>query len=201
MQARDLGGKVVRTGLIARCVCAGVAAGSLSACAARDPLVSTAGAKSAGEWRIERQVDRITDAPLSSALLPTKTSSNSAEPFPQPAVLQLLCFKDQPVVRLSFEFKVGSNKNSVLGYRFDEKPGHEIEGRYLQDSKTVVIEKPADVAQFVSELAASNVLYVRIRSLNMGRTTAEFRLNGAPAAIEAAFASCPVPSDRRPART
>lgn len=191
----------MRACVVARCVLTVTAALSLCACAARDPLVSIAGATPSGDWRIERQVDRITGAPLSSALLQTRSSSNSAEAFAHPAMLQLLCFKEQPVVRLTFEFKVGSSKNSVFGYRFDEKPGHEIEARFLQDSKTVVIETPAEVAQFVNELSTSNVLYVRIRSLNEGRTTAEFRLNGAPAAIDAGFAGCPLPVDQRARRS
>ncbi len=124
---------------IARCVLAVVAAVSLSACATRDPFVSTAGATPSGNWRIERQVDRVTGAPLTSALLTTRSSSHSAVPYPRPAVLQLACFKEQPIVRLAFEFKVGSNRNAMLGYRFDEKPGPEIEARFVQDYKTVVI--------------------------------------------------------------
>ena len=84
----------------------------------------------------------------------------------------------------------------MLGYRFDEKPGHEIEARFLHDFKTVVIEDKAEVAWFVGELATSSVLYVHIRSLNAGRSTAEFQLAGAPAAIEAAFAGCPTTPGR-----
>jgi hypothetical protein len=173
-----------------------MAALALGACANRDPLVSTAGAKPVGNWRIEQQVDRITGQPLSSAFLMTRTSSNSAVAFPQPAQLQLLCFDEVPVVRVAFEFKVGSNKNSVLGYRFDEKPGHETSARFLNDYKTAVIDDKAEVAQFVGELATSNALYVRIRSLNAGRSSAEFKLDGAPAAIEAAYAGCPVSPDQ-----
>jgi hypothetical protein len=162
----------------------------LSACAARDPIVSTAGATPVGNWRVERQVDRVTGAPLSSALLRTASSSNSAVAYPEPALLQLMCFKNEPTVRLNFAFKVGSNKNSVLGYRFDEKPGREIEARFLADFKTVVIEDSAEVEQFLGELATSKLLYLRIQSLNAGRTSAEFRLDGAPTAIEAALAQC-----------
>jgi hypothetical protein len=183
-----------------RAVVLAILACVLCGCSTRDPFVSSASAVPAGNWRIESQVDRITAAPLSSALLVT-SSSNSAEPFPHPAMLQLMCFKDQPIVRLSFEFKIGSPKNTVLGYRFDEKPGREIEARYLRDYTTAVIEKSADVAQFVQELATSKLLYVRIRSLNAGRTTAEFRLDGAPAAMEAAFAGCPLSADQKPRRT
>ena len=190
----------MRAGFVGRGILAVMAVLVLSACAARDPFVSNAAAVPSGNWRIERQVDRITGAPLSSAYVITKNSSNTLVGLPQPAQLNLLCFKDQPIVRMVFDFKVGSNKESVLGYRFDDKPGHEVEARFLQDFKTVVIEEKANVAQFVNELATSEVLYVRIRSLNSGRTTAEFRLNGGPAAIEAGFAGCPLSTDQGPRR-
>jgi hypothetical protein len=175
-----------------RCVVLAAVGASLCACAKRDPLVSTAGATPVGNWRIEKQVDRVTGAPLSSAILMTRSSSNSAVAFAQPAQMQLLCFEDRPMVRFAFDFKVGSSRNSTLGYRFDEKPGHETSARFLANYSTAVIEDKGEVAQFVGELATSNVLYVRIRSLNAGRSSAEFALDGAPAAIEAAFAGCPV---------
>jgi hypothetical protein len=172
----------------------------LCACA-RDPYVSPASAMQSGNWRIEQQPDRVTGAPIGSAFLVTRTSSNAAVPYPQTAALQLSCFLGQPVIKFSFENKIGTNLNSFLGYRFDEKPGHEIGARFLADSTAVVIEDKAEVAQFVSELATSNVLYVRTRSLNAARTTAEFKLDGAPAAIDAAFAGCPVTPSAPPQRT
>ena len=46
-------------------------------------------------------------------------------------LIGLLCFEDRPMVRFAFDFKVGSNRNSTLGYRFDEKPGHETSARFL----------------------------------------------------------------------
>jgi hypothetical protein len=171
----------------------------LCACA-RDPYVSQAGAVPSGNWRIERQPDRVTGTAISSAFLVTRTSSSAAALYPQTASLQLSCFMDQPLIKFNFENKVGTNLNSFLGYRFDEKPGHEIGARFLADSATVVIEDKAEVAQFVSELATSNVLYVRTRSLNAARTTAEFKLDGAPAAIDAAFAGCPVTPPASPQR-
>jgi hypothetical protein len=172
---------------------------ALSGCMGRDPLVSSAQATPAGNWKIERQVDRITGAPLASALLVTRASSNTSVALTQPAMLQLMCFKAQPTVRLSFDFPVGSTKNASLGYRFDDKPGHEAVARFLQDHKTIVIEDKAEVARFTSELATSNVLYVRIRSLNAGRSSAEFQLAGAPAAIHAGFAGCAAPGVARTA--
>jgi hypothetical protein len=185
---------VVRAGVAS--IAAGIVSLALGGCSARDPYVSSARAAPAGDWRIERQTDRVTGAPLSSAFLMTKQSSNSAVAFPRPALMQLSCFKEAPLVRFAFQFRVGSNRNSVFGYRFDDRPGHEIEARFLQDYKTVVIEEAGDVAQFVKELASAKVLYVRIRSLNAGRSAAEFSLDGAPAAIEAALAGCPQREDK-----
>jgi hypothetical protein len=184
-----MGVSVVRAGVSGLAVAA-VSAFALTACAKRDSAVTMAGATAAGNWRIERQVDRISGAPISSAYLLTRSVSSSAIVFPPPAQLQVTCFKDRPLVRLGFDFKVGSNRNSVLGYRFDQNPGREPHARFLQDYRTVVIEDQNDVAQFVRELAVSKVLYVRIRSLNAPRSSAEFKLDGAPAAIEAGLAGC-----------
>ena len=164
----------------------------LSACA--DPYVSnTANTVSSGEWKIERQADRVTGNAIASALLRTRNSSHSGEDYTQPAQLQLTCFERKPVIRFSFEFKVGSDDNSALGYRFDDKPGRDnVASRILLGYTVIVIEDKAAVAQFLDDLAGSSVLYIRIRSLNSGRTTAEFRLDGSAAAVQAAFADCPV---------
>jgi hypothetical protein len=173
----------------------------LGACA--DPYVSTtANTVSSGEWRIERQADRVTGNAIASALLKTRNSSHSGEGYAKPAELQLTCFERNPVVRFSFEFKIGSDKNSALGYRFDEKPGHDnVESRILLGYTVIVIEDRAAVAQFIDELVSSNVLYLRIRSLNAGRTTAEFRVAGAPAAVQAGLAECPIAPPQGQKRT
>jgi hypothetical protein len=185
-----------------------LAAPLLCACA-RDPYVVTASTAvpssnwvAAGNWRIERQPDRVTGAPIGSAVLVTRTSSSSESSFTQPASLQLGCFLGQPVVKFGFASKIGTDPNSFLGYRFDDKPGHEIGARFLKTAGAVVIEDKAEVAQFVSELASSHSLYIRIRSLNAGRTSAEFAVDGAPAAIEAALAGCPAnPPTTAPPKT
>ena len=186
----------VRVGVI------GIAALTLGACVitTRDPYVTYAGTAAAGNWRVERQVDPVTRVAESSALLVTRNSSHSSVLFPLPAVLQLTCFRNEPIVRLNFDVRVGSNRNSTLGYRFDENTGRDTKARFLQNSRTVVIEDRAEVAQFVSELASAKVLHIRIRTLNTGRTSAEFRVDGAPKAIEAAFAGCPL-SNEPPRRT
>jgi hypothetical protein len=175
---------------------AGVAL-SLGACA--DPNVSTtANTISSGEWKIERQADRVTGSAIASALLMTKNSSHSQDAFAHPAQLQLTCFERNPVVRFSFEFKIGSDKNSALGYRFDDKPGRDnVESRILIGYTVLVIEDKAAVAQFIDELVNSSMLYIRIRSLNSGRTTAEFRVAGAAAAVQAALVECPATAPQK----
>jgi hypothetical protein len=169
----------------------------LGACAGRDPYVYASAVQTSGNWKIERQTDRITGEPIASAFLQTLKSSNTTVAFRRPATLAIGCLKEQPTVRFAFQFKVGSNRNAVLGYRFDEKPGHEIEARFLNDYKNVVIEETPDVALFMSELATSKNLFVRIRSLNAGRTAADFEVTGAPAAIDAIYAQCPIEQQRK----
>lgn len=129
-------------------------------------------------------------------------ASNSFDDYVKPASMQLTCFDGKPMVRFAFDFKVGTDPNSTLGYRFDDKPGHDnVAVRFLQQHQTVVIEDRAAVTTFANELANSNMLLVRIRSLNAGRTTAEFKLDGDPAAIEAAFAGCPLTQPAPPPET
>lgn len=165
----------------------------LGACAGRDPYVATPATMASGNWKIERQVDRITGVPVPSAMIVIPNASNSFADYAKPASMQLTCFDGKPIVRFAFDFKVGTDPNSTLGYRFDEKPGHDnVAARFLQEYRTVVIEDHAAVATFANELATSNMLVIRIRSLAAGRTTADFKLDGATAAIEAAFAGCPL---------
>lgn len=172
---------------------AGAAMLLLAACA-RDPFVyvDAANTTPAGEWRIEQQVDRITGKPISNAILTTSRVSNGNVMIAPPVRMNLACFKGRAAVIISFAFKVGSTRNTELGYRFDDKPGHEPRVRVVEDYKTAVIEDPAEVAQFAGELASSENLYVRIRALNAARTSAEFKVAGAPAAIAAAYAGCPL---------
>lgn len=173
----------------------------LGACAGRDPYVAAPANTASGAWKIERQVDRITGAPVPSAIVVIDNASNSFADRPRPASLQLTCFDGKPLVRFAFDFKVGTEGNAMLGYRFDERPGHDnAAARFLQQHRTVVIEDRTEVARFVGELADARSLIVRIRSLNAGRTTAEFKVEGAGAAIDAAFAGCPVAPPAEPRR-
>ena len=190
--------------------CAGMAL-SLTACG-RDPYVTNGGTdfagahfsgsnwRQAGNWKIETEIDRITGAPSSSAYVKTRQSSNGSIYFPQPAVLQIGCLDKDAVVRIAFDFKIGTTRQSLVGYRFDEKPGHETDARITPDHQTVVLEDRNQVAQFVRELRTSKSLYVRIRSLNAARTSAEFAVEGAPEAIDSALARCPAAPLTEPPR-
>ena len=129
----------------------------LAGCA-EDPYVYGGKRQTVGRWLIEQQTDRITGAPISNAQVNSTTVSNGGIPFPRPARMQVLCFKEQAAVLVVFEFKIGSTRNAELGYRFDDKPGHQPTVRIVEGYKSVVIETPAEVAQFVNEMATSKVL-------------------------------------------
>ena len=173
---------------------AGAAVLLLAACGMRDPFVNINpyDTTPSGDWRIEKQVDRITGAPISNAFLTSRQASNSAAVIAPPAHLQLACFKQQPSVLIAFDFKIGSTRNAELGYRFDDRPGHEPTVRIVDGYQRAFISEPDEVARFVNEMATADMLYVRIRSLNSGRTSAEFHVAQAPAAIAAAYAGCPL---------
>ncbi|MBS0531032.1 MAG: hypothetical protein JSS22_16805 [Proteobacteria bacterium] len=164
---------------------------ALGGCA-RDPYVTASGETTSGNWQIAHQADRITGAELPSASI-RAPASNTYVDFPKPSMMQITCFEKAPLVRFAFEFKIGPDKNTVLGYRFDDKPGHDnVESRVLMGEGAIVIDKPAAVAQFINELGGARKLYVRIRSLNLGRTTAEYPLEGSATAMQAALAGCPL---------
>jgi hypothetical protein len=96
-------------------------------------------------------------------------------------------------VRIAFNYKVGSNQTASVAYRFDENPGQEAKARFLRDYRTVVLDDPAEVRRFLDEMRAANKLFLRIDSLNVGRTNIELGVSGAPEAIDAALGGCPPP--------
>ncbi len=173
----------------------------LTGCITDDPPPFSTAARS-GDWLIDRHVDRVTAAPVSGAFLRTLKSNNSAELASRPASLQLSCFENKPIVRIAFEFKIGSDKNSTFGYRFDDRPGRDnVDSRVLLGYQVIVIENKPAVAQFIADMAGANQLYVRVRSLNAARTSAEFNVANSGPAVQAAFADCPLTPDTPPRRT
>lgn len=185
-----MSGIVEHAGL--RACCGAIVASAVLAGCARDPIVTTAGSTMAGNWQVEHQVDRISGAPIPSAILLTRKVSNGKVLFPGAATMQLSCFKTQPAALFHFPVKIGSNRNGEFAYRFDDKPGHIGKARFIDDYRSVVIEDKTEMTRFVGEMATSKVLYVLIRSLNEPRTSAEFSLEGAPDAIKAGLAGCPL---------
>jgi hypothetical protein len=168
-------------------------AGLLCGCA-RDPYVSNEDETRSGEWYIAHQYDRVTGAELPIAAVFGWGSNSYVKFFPKVSQFQLTCFDGRPLVRFSFAFKIGNDRESVFGYRFDDRPGHaNVESRIVKDKQIITIEDPAALATFLSELPGSSRLYVRIRSLIAGRTSAEYVLEGSEAAIKAAFDNCPMP--------
>lgn len=156
---------------------------------ARDPYVTGANRITNGAWRIEQQNDPITGKPISNAYVVGR-SSNANVDFAEPVLLSLSCFNGDPLARFKFAFRVGSTQNASFAYRFDDKPGREIEARFLFHDKSVVIEDRAAVIHFLDELVSSKRLFVRIRALNAGRSVAEFQVDGARAAADAALGDC-----------
>jgi hypothetical protein len=161
---------------------------------ARDPYVTGEGETRSAGWYISQQIDPVTSAPLPSSAV-FGYASNSNVDFPKVSQFQLTCFDGRPLARFSFAFKIGNDLESTFGYRFDDKPGHvNVDARIIKDRQIIVIEEPAALATFLSELPGSRKLYVRIRSLIAGRSSAEYPLEGSEAALKAAFANCPMPT-------
>jgi hypothetical protein len=117
----------------------------LAACAVPSTYVNP-GRVPVGKWSIERTIDRVTGAPVSNSILPTLRVANGEIPFPPPAKLQLICFKERPTVVIAFDFKIGSTRNAEVGYRFDEKPCHQPPVRIVDDYKTLIVEDTKAVA-------------------------------------------------------
>src|SRR5581483_6085387 len=139
----------------------------------------------AGKWSIAERTDPITGRPAARVFLET-TAYNGRTHRKGPAIVQLVCNNNQAAVRFAYWYRIGSNSTASLQYRFDKTPGGTVEARFLPDFKTVVIEEKAAVAAFVQMLERSSYLYVRVLSLPFGHTIAEYRTEGAPAAIAAA---------------
>jgi hypothetical protein len=164
----------------------------------------TATAPDAGAWKIERGHDRILGKPAGVAQVNARSRNVRQQELRYPydqlqlGSLQLMCFDNAPVIRLEFNHRIGSNRTSTLSYRFDDNPGHDTQARFLQTYKIAVIEDRREVARFVEQLRASTMLYVRVMSHVAGTSTVEFPVKGAPAAIEAAYQSCPLDAPSKP---
>jgi hypothetical protein len=171
------------------CLCAGLGSA---------PPAPAAAQGAAADWKIDRKPDPISGAGANAWVLATRVTPRAGH-LPRPAGLQLLCFRNEPIVRVKFTVQVGANRSATFRYRFDEKAGREPKVRFLADRSTVVIEDKAEVGSFARELAASEALVVSIDSLIFGKTNAAFPVRGAEPAIAAAYAQCPLPGSKRKA--
>lgn len=176
-----------------------VVAASVALCSCtRDPFVTEEGETRLHDWWIPRQIDRVTGAALPSAYVFAEASNSNVE-YPRASSLLLTCMPgNRPLIRFAFDFKIGSLLNTTLGYRFDDLPGHEIvPTRVVRGNHIIVIEEPDAIALFVAELEKAKTLYVRIRSINGGRTSVTYPVEGAWGAVRAAFANCAMPTPPR----
>ncbi|MCQ3941696.1 MAG: hypothetical protein DPW22_00580 [Alphaproteobacteria bacterium] len=168
----------------------------LGACATGDAVVATPPAPAEkpdyGRWAVEPRTEPLTGAPIATAYIKIDRLDFITGRV-NSAVLQLMCFRRAPVVRIAFNVKVGSNRSAELTYRFDDRPGRAPAARFLPDFRTIVIEKESDVATFIDELVRAQQMHLEIGSLIVGRTTLKLAVHSAPAAVEAAYASCPLP--------
>lgn len=162
---------------------------------APDGVTQAVAAPSTGAWKFDRS-DRIKGAAATKAWMLSSKASGRPGRITRPAGLQLLCFKDTPVVQIKFMYRIGSNTSAALAYRFDERPSVDATARFLQDFQTIVIQDQTAVAQFIDELRTSGKLFVRVNSLIVGQTSAEFQVHDSDAAIDAAFADCPLPTKK-----
>lgn len=176
-------------------ICMIVAASTALCSCTRDPFVTEEGETRIRDWWIPHQVDRVTGAALPSAYVYAEASNSNVE-YPRVSSLMLTCMPgNRPLIRFAFDFKIGSVLNTTLGYRFDDLPGHEIvPTRVVRGNNIIVIEDPDAIALFVAELQKAETLYVRIRSINGGRTSVEYPVRGAWGAMRAAFANCAMPA-------
>jgi hypothetical protein len=143
----------------------------------------------AGDWRFVKREDPALGTTTVARLYIQTPDRKKGTVYTE---LELACFKQQPVVRIEFPVKVGSNRSATLAYRFDERPARETGARFLQDYRTVVLEDKSEVAEFIKDLGTAHMLSLSIDSLVVGRTSARLKVQGATQAIEAAYAACPV---------
>lgn len=175
----------------------------LAGCLSRGPIVTPVSgpAQTPSAWNIDKRIDRISGKPVATAYVVTVRTSYDATRDHRPAGLELRCFEDRPVVLAQFVTRIGANRSAVLEYRFDQNPGRRAKARFLPNYKGIAIEERAAVAQFVDELKSAKAMVLRVTSLFAGQSTAVFHVHGAPAAIAAAYANCPLAPERRTARS
>jgi hypothetical protein len=172
----------------------------LGGCAGDAARVAAPDKPDTGKWKFERRNDPVSRTQVTTAWLSIgKYDFLSGRTFA--GEVQLMCFKRQPVVRFAFNVKIGTDKTATIAYRFDENPGHDVRAKFFARPKMIIVDNKAEVVQFVTELATSKSLYLRVSTLTVGNIAAKFPVHGAQHAIEAAFAECPLAPEKPRAKT
>lgn len=141
---------------------------------------------SATSWRYSADVDRISGKTKPSlSLAPTTARYNGRTGFGSAAVI---CGEGKPSVMFVFDWPVGATHNSIVGYRFDQKPGREPAVEFF-NTKAPVINGAADAKTFLADAKNSSSLYVRVSS-PVGVSEIEFNTAGGNAAISQFEQSC-----------
>lgn len=176
-----------------RRVAAFLAAGFLGACTVSSHPYSVATQGPLGNWEVALLKDEVFGNSR-VATLSTNPNVNFETGEVRAGKLDLLCFKSKPVVRLRFNYKVGSNRSADFSYRFDDKPGVETKANFLRNYSSVTLDDPSEVRRFLTDLATASKLYMRVDSLIVGRTNIEMNVQGAAAAMDAVLSACPLPA-------
>ena len=157
---------------------------------------AAAAAESSGDWRITEKTDPITGSPASTALLRSSKTMNSALAVGLPPAWLL---QGKAIGRARLCVRRRHAKDSEFGYRFDAKPGRQIDPRFLSNHRTIVIEAKADVEQFAAQLIASNV--VLDRGADKRRVSSKWRAGGHRCGIRRLSPLDPLATDARGPRS
>lgn len=163
---------------------------SISACSANPPPADDSGPLH--KWRLTKHEDAVF-GPSLVASIPMGYSANLLTGELRTGALDLMCFKQQPIVRIRFNYKIGSNTSATVAYRFDDKPRVEAKARFLRDHATIVIDDPSEVRRFLAGLTTAGKMLMRVDSLVAGPTNIELDVQGGASASEQALAKCPLP--------
>lgn len=150
------------------------------------PVGASYGQAGSINWSFETKEDRITGKTSPSlSIAPSAARYNGRTGFASAAVT---CSNKSPAVLFAFDFPVGATHNSVVGYRFDQKPGRQPTVQFLNTKAPVIIDE-VEAKKFLSDAKDSSSLYVKISS-PVGVSEVEFNTSGGNATISQFEQAC-----------
>lgn len=165
----------------------GIAVASAGCAQQTSPIGSIQSGGSA--WQVSSKVDRISGKPSTSISVgPAQAKYSSRGSRGGFASASVLCADGSPMIMFVFDFPVGSTGTSVVGYRFDEKPGQTPKVDFFNSSSPVISDASA-VATFLDQAQTSAKLYVRVSS-PVGQSDVEFSVNGGGEPIRQFLTTC-----------